>query len=492
MKKDVLRTRAAIRHTVGIWALFLGTGLFFSAGSAGMAADGAGRNSHSFFGAMGKGIFCMSAEASIIEKRSIASEEDAQWYIQELLTGDADALMDTFEYTEEMEEAVSKSGGMSALRISFAMLGEPKNVGTAVRGEQDGFVYYRVPCEFVLTNLDFVLSLDQENRIAGLVTALYSGGDKEEATETSEEVNFEEISLSLPTAHPEGGELPGTLLLPEGEGPFPAVVLIHGSGPNDRDETIGPNAPFRDIAEGLAEKGIAVYRFDKGTYVYGAELAAETGYTLKEETVDDAVAAVTLLSAREEIDPERIYVLGHSLGGMALPAVYDEAAKEGQDICGCIFLAAPARTLPEIMKEQLDFLYSMTPDLTQDQENEKENLFQEIEKLSDLDALQENDQVLGAYKAYWYALENYDFLSMAREISVPCLVLQGEEDYQVTMEDFRIWQDTTEGLDNWEFHSYPGLIHLFIPGEKSEGSMAYNRAGKVDEQVIADIADFVK
>lgn len=509
MRKNRYKTGSTITHTAGMRGLLLGIGLFLAAGLAPKAADNTGMRAASSARTFGDGMFCMLTEASEVETKSIASEEEARAYIEQLLTGDAQALMDTYLYTEEMEEAISKSGGMAMLRISFAMLGEVKKIHPAVRGEQSGYIYYRVPCEFALTNLDFVISLDQEMRIAGLVTAEYSGVDEEELTEAeegdgagesvaledtteAEDRKYEEISLALPTAHPAGGSLPGTLLLPEGEGPFAAIVLVHGSGPNDRNETIGPNAPFRDIAEGLAEKGIAVYRYDKGSYVYGEEIAAETDYTLKEETVDDAAAAVALLSEQEQIDPDRIYVLGHSLGGMALPAIYEEATQAGEAIGGCIFLAAPARGLPEIMKEQIEFLYSLMSELTEAQEEEKNALYQELEKLSDLDALQEDDQVLGAYKAYWEALEEYDYLSMARDITAPCLVLQGEEDYQVTMEDYRIWQKATEGQDNWEFHSYPGLTHLFIPGEKAEGNQSYGMPGKVDRQVIEDIAEFVK
>ena len=66
--------------------------------------------------------------------------------------------------------------------------------------------------------------------------------------------------------------LPGTLTIPRGAGPFPGVVLVHGSGPNDRDETIGPNKPFRDLAQGLASKGIAVLRYEKRTKFYAEEV----------------------------------------------------------------------------------------------------------------------------------------------------------------------------------------------------------------------------
>ena len=71
------------------------------------------------------------------------------------------------------------------------------------------------------------------------------------------------------------------------------------------------------------------------------------------------------------------------------------------------------------------------------------------------------------------------------------MLLQGEEDYQVTMVDFNIWKEAIGGRENWRMISYPGLTHVFMPGQKSEGSAVYARDGKVDARVIGDIAAFV-
>jgi hypothetical protein len=99
--------------------------------------------------------------------------------------------------------------------------------------------------------------------------------------------------------------LPATLTLPVGNGPFPAIVLVHGSGPNDRDETQGPNRPFQDLAWGLASQGIAVLRYDKRSRVHPGKLTALANLTVKDETIDDALAAVALLRETPEIDPKR-------------------------------------------------------------------------------------------------------------------------------------------------------------------------------------------
>src|SRR4030095_10169400 len=113
--------------------------------------------------------------------------------------------------------------------------------------------------------------------------------------------------------------LPATLSLPEGEGPLPGVVRVHGSGPNDRDETVGANKIFKDLAEGLASAGIAVLRYEKRTYTYGDQLT--NTITIDDEVVLDAIAATRTLAARAEIDRARVFVIGHSLGAMLAPEI---------------------------------------------------------------------------------------------------------------------------------------------------------------------------
>ena len=99
--------------------------------------------------------------------------------------------------------------------------------------------------------------------------------------------------------------------------------------------------------------------------------------------------------------------------------------------------------------------------------------------------------MLGMWKSYWKWLADYDILQAAKEITQPVLLLQGEEDYQVTMEDFSIWQEELGDKANWKMVAYPGLVHVFIHGEKAEGSAVYSRTEKVDSQVISDIAAFI-
>ena len=149
----------------------------------------------------------------------------------------------------------------------------------------------------------------------------------------------------------EGWKLPGTLSVPKGEGPFAAVVLVHGSGPHDRDQTIGPNKIFRDLAEGLASKGVAVLRYEKRTKVHGAKLIEVKTITVREEAIDDAVAAAALLASQPEVNPSA-WSCRHSLGGYLAP----RSPTVGK-LAGYISMAGNTRPLEDLVVEQSEYSF---------------------------------------------------------------------------------------------------------------------------------------
>ena len=419
------------------------------------------------------------------EVRKMEAAADADEFIAVFLGEHPEELEGGWAMSAQMEAAAAQLGGLGAMAKQLAALGAAERIEPAYEGEIKGFKAFYIPCVFSVMSVDIVLVV-QDGAIAGLQTGAYSGGQQEKEAESDA---FDSVELALPV--PSLGELPGLLTVPKGESPFPAVILLQGSGSSDKDETVGSLKPFRDIAEGLAAQGVAVYRFDKRSYVYGTELAAKKDITLKDEYLEDAVNAVQLVAAQEKIDPERIFVLGHSLGGNAIPAVARELEQAPVNARGFIMMAASPRPLDVLMREQYNFLYSLMPEVTAEQQAEKEMIFAELDKLKDLDALTEDDTVVGVYASYWKWLADYDILQAAAEIRQPVLLLQGEEDYQVTMEDFGIWKDAVGEKENWHLVSYPGLTHAFVPGEKAEGSAVYTREAHVQENVIRDIASFI-
>ena len=433
------------------------------------------------------GIMLLSAcgiAAAEEEVRKIETPADAEEWITALLGEHPEELEGVWAMAPQMETAVTQMGGTAGLAKGLAALGEIQEIGTAYEGKVQGYIAYYIPCVFQAMPVDLVM-LVHEGAIAGLTTGTYNGGRQ---AETESDV-FDSIELALEV--PKLGKLPGILTVPKGDGPFPVVILLQGSGSSDRDETVGNLKPFRDIAEGLAEQGVAVYRFDKRSYVFGAALATKKDITLKDEYLEDAVNAVQLMAQQEKIDPERIFVLGHSLGGTAIPAVARELEEAPVKACGFIMMAVSPRPLDELMREQYNFLYSLMPEVTEEQQAEKDMIFAELDKLKDPDALTEDDTVIGVYASYWKWLADYNILQAGKEITKPVLLLQGEEDYQVTMVDFEMWKEAIGEKGNWQLISYPGLTHVFMPGQKTEGSAVYAHDEKVDAQVIKDIARFV-
>ncbi|MBQ6061396.1 MAG: alpha/beta fold hydrolase [Clostridia bacterium] len=432
-------------------------------------------------------VLCAAAVPAAGEKaegkKRIDTPEEAELFVCTLLGEDPAALDGEYLLSARMEQAITENGGFRVLAQQLAALGKAGEISPAYEGKTAGMKSFRVPCRFALAERDIVLIPDDEGAIDGLVIDLYTGPEQAESAETK---NYTELQLALPVEEL-NGELPGTLTIPEGEGPFPAVVLVHGSGPSDRDESIGMLKPFRDIAEDLAGKGIAVYRFEKRTLVYGGIMAADRSATLMDESVVDAARAVQMLAGQEKIDPERIFVLGHSLGGTAIPAIDLELKSKPVHARGYILMAPGARRLDEIIRDQYDFLAALMPEA----ESEREAVFADLDRLENPDALKEEDVIAGAYAEYWKWLIGYDAVSLAADIDVPCLLLQGEEDYQVTMEDYQLFRNATEGMDNWIFKSYPGLVHTFTEGKKAEGPAAYTRNGHVSGNVTADIAEFI-
>lgn len=273
-------------------------------------------------------------------------------------------------------------------------------------------------------------------------------------------------------------KLPGTLTLPTGSGPFPAVVLVHDTGPNDRDETVGAVKMFRDLAEGLASRGIAVLRYEKRTKLYGSKVTGSS-YTAYDETVDDAVSAVDVLRKQPEVNGQKIFVLGHGLGGYLAPRIAEDAKANG-----IIILSANERPLEDVILEQASGL--KLPD----------------KEMADIKAaaaraktVQEADEdqpnVLGLPVAYWVSLKGYDPIQTARKLSVPVLVLVGDRDPQVSTGEFNLWTSGLNGQKGASTKTYPGLNHSFVAGQGKSTEAEYRKPGHAEAAMIDDIAAFV-
>ena len=372
---------------------------------------------------------------------SDSSRATADEAFDELISRDFSALSGRFApETKGAATAEKLSKSISPALESFGRLksGRPEPQVTKVQG----YEVYSYPAQFENTRISVVISLNSQRYLAGLF-----------------------LSPSQPEP-PKPGELavtngdiklPATLTVPDGNGPFPAVVLVHGSGPGDRDETVGANKPFRDLADGLAKHGIATLRYVKRTRQYPLNGVV----TVKDEVIDDALNAVALAESQPRIDPERIFLLGHSLGANLAPRI----AEAGKTISGVIMMAGSVRPILEVAKDQLEYLKA-PPDTLQSLKS-------------------------SAPPSYWEDLDAYDPVATAQRLDIPVFIIQGERDYQVTMKEFDLWKSGLQGRENVILKSYPKLNHLFLEGEGKSLPAEYNKPGHIPDYVYSDIADFI-
>lgn len=331
----------------------------------------------------------------------------------------------------------------------------------------NGTVVYYTDLKFQRAPLRFLVAFNAEKKVSGL-RLLPVPPEEKPLIAPFDSVHLEESPIEVTTGN---YKLPGTLTRPKGKAHLPIVILIHGSGPQDRDGSIGPNKIYRDIAWGLAAQGIAVLRYDKRTYVYGkASVPEGKEITPDEEVIEDAVSACQLATSMPFIDKQKVFLAGHSLGGLLAPLI----ATRCPSVTGLILLAAPSRPQDDIIKEQLRYLASLNG-------NADETLL-----------TQQYQQVKAAApQIYWDYLDKYAPVMTACSLSVPMLFLQGERDYQVTMQDFAMWKLGMFGKTNVTFLSYPTLNHCFMEGTGKSTPMEYNHPARVSEKVMEDIAKWV-
>lgn len=262
------------------------------------------------------------------------------------------------------------------------------------------------------------------------------------------------------------------------------IVLVGGSGPHDRDETIGPNKPFLDLAQGLAAKGIATLRYDKRTYAFKGGIDLQH-FTVQDEIIDDAVAALRYARSLADVDAGSVFLLGHSQGAELAPFIVQQEPSAR----GAILMAAPGRPLDEILLEQIAFQGRA--------QGQQQKASAQISRLSAKftairnGTLPDSEMVVGAPAIYYRDLFKRDQMAALHNTKVPLLVLQGGRDVQIVSKDYDLVTSAVPPA-MLEKYFFPDLNHLFMSAkEGATGEEIMSTPGHVAGEVIDAIAMWV-
>lgn len=417
-----------------------------------------------------------------------------QGYLTDLSQGEnLDALYACLDAT--MQAALSREdfsslwGQLAA--ISGEFLGFDGDTESTAMGE-----YLVLTQRLDMSGMDLMctMSLDASGKVAGLqFTPAPATAD-----ETAPSAGVTEEAIQVGEAP---WELPGLLTLPENaQGPLPAVVLVQGSGPSDRNESVGAVKPFYDLAQALAAQGIAVVRYDKRTYVYGEEIASSASYssfTVEEETIQDAIAAGELLAGDPRIDPDRIYLLGHSLGAMLAPRIVQES---GELFAGMILACGSNDSLMDIMiRQNQDVINALADEETREAaQAQLDAECAKAEGLAALSAEEAQQSTLFGQPAYyfWEMAQHPTPAELLQKLEKPVLLINGDRDFQVTVAEGReSWEEALDLSAPWVSHLWVDVNHLLMrpeaPEEVKGTSAEYMIPCAVDAEVTDAIGAFI-
>jgi pimeloyl-ACP methyl ester carboxylesterase len=238
---------------------------------------------------------------------------------------------------------------------------------------------------------------------------------------------------------------------------------------------VGLLKPFRDLACGLAARGIATFRYDKRSLASPGTLGPSS--TVEDEVIADAVAAMRTLRDSPGVDRSCTFVLGHSLGALLAPEI---AARAG-DTRGLILMAPPGRPPLLVALDQVRRSGVAPADLAV--------VEKEVAALATLPGAK---PLLGAPVAYWRDLSGRDEMAIARNLSVPILLLRGEHDWNVLATDIDTWSSSLRTSSRVDLQEvlFPGLTHLFV--EERTGNPVSSLPDSAREQhVRADVIETV-
>ena len=426
-----------------------------------------------------------------LENRDSLLVEKSKYYVDLLESEKWDAVYQLFD--EQMQKAFPVEKMKTTWLTIKNQIGELESIIDNKINTFQGSQIVILTCKFKVMYADLRCVYDSLNRISGFFIAPNYKYSDYKTPEYADIKKFNEQKLHFGK---ENLELDGILSVPvrnkeEKTKLFPVVILVHGSGPNDMDETIGPNKPFKDLAWGLATKGVAVFRYNKRTQQHPEKMVNfVNSLTLWDEVTEDVLLAIEKMAYNPDIDPKQIYVLGHSLGGFAIPRVYEH----DKALAGLIIMAGGTRNLEDVILEQYNYLASLDGSVSELEQNQLDTMQMMVNNVKSNKLNKDfpsSELPLGIPASYWLDLRGYSPAATLKSCKKKVLVLQGERDYQSTMEDFNIWKSELSGDNKAVFKSYPDLNHLFMDGIGKAKPEEYLKSSHIEEYVLDDIVKFI-
>ena len=402
-------------------------------------------------------------------------------YVQAILDGDFETIAANLsgELASQMNASLLRQSWNSAIKELPACQG----ILSEDYKEVQGMNIVSVVLDYTTCGLRLMFGFDQDGKISRLGVNYVPHPTTQIEIKQSDKFSETPIKIGGPQ-YP----LDGKLTMPKETGDVPVVILVHGSGPHDMNETIGSagNAVFADLAYGLAERGIASIRYNKRYYQH-PEMATPT-LTVWDEVINDVNAAMALARTTDGIDKNKLFVIGHSLGGVLTP----EIAKENADIAGFVSLAGSARKLEDIILDQNKAAIKAMNTTEDEKQALLDRVLDLVKQVKALTPGSLHCAIFNMNSEYWLSLKETNPYNIVATLTIPMLFLQGSADFQVTPEaDFALWQKLLQGCKNAQFKLYPGLNHLFMKSNGKADVTEYNTKGHVEEQVIADISQWI-
>jgi uncharacterized protein len=426
------------------------------------------------------------------EAPPVTPEARALAVVELARSGQFDEIRELF--TPGLRPMVTADGLRAAWEAELAERGPLTAVGAPASDQADGaMITVQVPVSFERGPQTLAVYLTRDGQLAGIQLAPPGGAEPAAPWEPplyADPGRFDETDVALGSAPL---AVPGTLSLPRQRqsGLLPALVLLGGSGPEDRDGSIGRSKPLKDLAWGLASRGIAVLRFDKVTHAHPDLVSQNRAFTVADEYVPDALAAIGLLQAHPAIDPARVFVAGHSLGGTIAPRV---AAAE-PSVAGIVLLAGGAQPLQWTAVRQISYLASLAPASAAASQPGIEALTAQARMVDSPDLSPETPDAelpFGVPAPYWLDLRGYDPVAVAAGLPQPMLILQGGRDYQATVaDDLSRWQAGLDQRPDVTIRVHPADNHFFFPGTGPSSPAELAAAQHLDPEVVADVSDWL-